>query len=429
MLDIKALRDRPDVVFENLSRRGYVLDLTRLHQLDSEQKQAMQAAEKLLADRNDTTKRVGRLIREGKAVEEAKASVQSTIDAIDAQLNAAVMKVNAAKNAMNEFMMQIPNLLHESVPEGQSEDDNVVISEHGEKRQFSFEPKNHVDIGEGLQLLNFPAAAKITGARFSVMQGALAKLHRVLAQWMLDIHVSQHGYSEVYVPYIVNSDSLQGTGQLPKFEEELFKLKGDKDFYLIPTAEVPVTNLFRDRILQPQEIEGHLRFVAHTPCFRSEAGAHGRDVRGLIRQHQFEKVELVQIVKPADGERALEQVTSDAEYILESLGLPYRKVLLCSGDTGFGSSKTYDLEVWVPSQNQYREISSCSHFGDFQSRRMNARWKNPETKKTEYLHTVNGSALAVGRTLVAILENYQQEDGSIKIPAPLQSMMGCEKIG
>jgi seryl-tRNA synthetase len=315
--------------------------------------------------------------------------------------------------------MGVPNIPDASVPEGKSEEDNVEVRKWGEPRAFDFEPKDHVDVGEGLGL-DFETAVKLTGSRFSVMTGPMARLHRALTQFMLDLHTTEHGYTEAYVPYLVNADSLRGTGQLPKFEEDLFKLGGEQEYYLIPTAEVPVTNMVRDTILDsvPQ------KFTAHTPCFRSEAGSYGRDTRGMIRQHQFEKVEMVQIVEPAQSMAALEELTGHAETVLQKLGLPYRVVNLCSGDIGFSSCKTYDLEVWLPGQGKYREISSCSSFGDFQARRMQARWRNPETKKPELVHTINGSGLAVGRTLVAILENYQQADGSVTVPQVLQSYMG-----
>jgi seryl-tRNA synthetase len=305
------------------------------------------------------------------------------------------------------------------VPEGKSEEDNVEVRKWGEPRAFDFEPKDHVDVGEGLGL-DFETAVKLTGSRFSVMTGPMARLHRALIQFMLDLHTSEHGYTEAYVPYLVNADSLRGTGQLPKFEEDLFKLSGEQEYYLIPTAEVPVTNMVRDTIVDRLP----LKFTAHTPCFRSEAGSYGRDTRGMIRQHQFEKVEMVQIVEPGTSMQALEELTGHAEAVLQKLGLPYRVVNLCGGDIGFSSCKTYDLEVWLPGQGKYREISSCSSFGDFQARRMQARWRNPETKKPELVHTINGSGLAVGRTLVAILENYQQADGSVTVPEALRGYMG-----
>jgi seryl-tRNA synthetase len=323
------------------------------------------------------------------------------------------------------MLLGTPNLPADEVPAGASEDDNVEVARWGEPASFDFEVKDHVDLGEGLGQLDSETASKITGARFTVMYGPLAQLHRALTQFMLNLHTAQHGYREIYVPYIVNRDSLRGTGQLPKFEEDLFKLHADQDLYLIPTAEVPVTNVGRDRIFEDAELgEQGVRFAAHTPCFRSEAGSYGRDTRGMIRQHQFEKVELVQLVRPMQSEQALEELVGHAEKVLELLELPYRKVILCGGDLGFSARKTYDLEVWLPAQGTYREISSCSNFGDYQARRMQARWRNPETGKPELLHTLNGSGLAVGRTLVAVLENYQREDGSIAIPEALQPLMG-----
>jgi seryl-tRNA synthetase len=318
--------------------------------------------------------------------------------------------------------MGIPNLPHESVPEGKGEEDNPEIRRWGEPADFAFEPKDHVDLGEGLGMLDFETAAKVTGSRFSVMQGPLARLHRALIQFMLETHTHQHGYREVYVPYLVNADSLRGTGQLPKFEEDLFCTRGEQELYLIPTAEVPVTNLVRDSIIEADRLP--LRFTAHTPCFRSEAGSYGKDTRGMIRQHQFEKVEMVQLVRPQDSWETLETLTGHAEAILQQLELPYRVVTLCTGDIGFSAAKTYDLEVWLPGQQKYREISSCSNFEAFQARRMQARWRNPETGKPELLHTLNGSGLAVGRTLVAVMENYQQADGSIRVPSVLQPYMG-----
>jgi seryl-tRNA synthetase len=328
---------------------------------------------------------------------------------------------------LNDIALSVPNIPQADVPQGASEDDNVEVSRWGTPPEFDFEAKDHVDLGAVLNGMDFETAAKISAARFVTLQGPLARLQRALTQFMLDLHSEEHGYVETYVPYLVNAESLKGTGQLPKFEADLFKVD-DGQFYLIPTAEVPVTNIVRDTIIEASELP--LKFVAHTPCFRSEAGSHGRDVRGLIRQHQFEKVELVQIVRPQDSQAAHEELTAQAERVLQALGLPYRKVILCTGDLGFSSTKTYDLEVWLPSQQTYREISSCSNFGDFQARRMQARWRNPETGKPELAHTLNGSGLAVGRTLLAVLENYQQADGSVVIPEVLRSYMGGqEKLG
>ncbi|MCG8432851.1 MAG: serine--tRNA ligase, partial [Gammaproteobacteria bacterium] len=322
---------------------------------------------------------------------------------------------------LDDMQLGIPNLLHESVPEGNDESANQEVRSWGEPKQFDFEPKDHVDLGAGLNLMDFEAAAKITGSRFVTMRGNLARLHRALIQFMLDIHIGEHGYEEIYVPYLVNRDSLLGTGQLPKFGQDLFGIEGEQQYFLIPTAEVPVTNIARNEILE----EGALpkKFVAHTPCFRSEAGSYGKDTRGMIRQHQFEKVELVQLVRPQDSYQALEELTGHAEVILQKLGLPYRVVVLCSGDIGFSAAKTYDIEVWLPGQQRYREISSCSNFESFQARRMKARWRNPESGKPELLHTLNGSGLAVGRTLIAIMENYQRADGGVEIPEALHAYM------
>jgi len=330
-------------------------------------------------------------------------------------------KAKDAEAAVKDFLLGIPNIPHADVPEGNDEDDNVEVLTWGDPKQFDFEAKDHVDLGEGLGGLDFETGTKITGSRFVVMKGKLARLHRALTQFMLDTHTDEHGYQEIYTPYMVNKDSLYGTGQLPKFEEDLFKLQGDQEFYLIPTAEVPVTNIARDSIL-----DGELpqKYACHTPCFRSEAGSYGRDTRGMIRQHQFDKVELVQFVHADESAQALEELTGNAEAILQKLELPYRKVVLCGGDLGFSAAKTYDLEVWLPGQQKYREISSCSNFESYQARRMQARWRNPETGKPELVHTLNGSGLAVGRTMVAVLENYQQADGSVKVPAALQPYMG-----
>jgi seryl-tRNA synthetase len=325
----------------------------------------------------------------------------------------------------DQWLMGLPNLLHDSVPEGRDESANVEVRRHGTPREFDFQPADHVDVGTRLGGLDFEAAARISGARFMVLRGSLARLHRALAQFMLDLHTSEHGYQEIYAPYLVSAAALTGTGQLPKFEQDLFKVDGERPFYLIPTAEVPVTNLVREQILTAEQLP--LRFVAHTPCFRSEAGAAGKDTRGLIRQHQFDKVELVHVVKPADSYAALEQLTSHAEEVLKRLELPYRVLALCSGDMGFGSAKTYDLEVWLPGQGKYREISSCSNCEAFQARRMQARWRNPETGKPEPVHTLNGSGIAVGRAMVAILENYQNADGSVTVPTALRPYMGGQE--
>jgi seryl-tRNA synthetase len=359
------------------------------------------------------------------AVDEAKASVGATLAKIEQQLTQLTEQARAAQQEIEALLMAVPNTPDDGVPEGRDEAGNVEVSRWGEPRQFDFEIRDHVDIGEQLGGLDFDVAAKITGSRFVVMRNGIARMHRALIQFMLDIHTQEHGYQEVYVPFMVNADSLRGTGQLPKFEEDLFKLHGEQNYYLIPTAEVPVTNLARDVLYEADQLgPDGIKLVCHTPCFRSEAGSYGRDTRGMIRQHQFEKVELVRFVQARQSEAALEQLTTHAERILQLLNLPYRKMLLCGGDMGANARRTYDLEVWIPSQNKYREISSCSNFGDFQARRMQARWRNPETNKTELLHTLNGSGLAIGRTLVAILENYQQAYGSVLVPEVLVPYMG-----
>ena len=372
----------------------------------------------LQSERNSKSKEIGKLKAQG----EDTTGVMAAVSAFGTQLDAKKIELKAVQDRLNIMLMEIPNIPHESVPPGADEEDNQEVLTWGQKPSFNFTVKDHVDLGEGLGGLDFGAAIKVTGARFMVLKGPLARLHRALIQFMLNNHIHEHGYEEVYVPYLVNADSLRGTGQLPKFEEDLFKVPGERDLYLIPTAEVPVTNLVRDEIVDASKLP--LRFTCHTPCFRSEAGSHGRDTRGLVRQHQFEKVEMVQMVRPSESTAALEELTDHAENILKSLGLAYRKVILCGGDLGFSAIKTYDLEVWLPGQEKYREISSCSNMGDFQARRMQARWRNPETGKPELLHTLNGSGLAVGRTLLAILENYQQADGSVLVPEALAPYMG-----
>ena len=417
MLDLKLLRTEPQEVAKGLARRGFQLDVGLLETLEAERRQAQLDAQTLQTERNARSKMIGK----AKASGEDIAPLLAEIDDLGDQHKAAEARLAKVLEQLNELAMGVPNIPQADVPAGKDENDNVEISRWGTPRQFDFEPKDHVDLGAGLQQMDFETAAKITGARFVTLTGQLARLQRALIQLMLDTHITEHDYTETYVPYLVNADSLRGTGQLPKFAEDLFAVD-DGQLYLIPTAEVPVTNIVRDSIVDAAQLP--LKFVAHTPCFRSEAGSHGRDVRGLIRQHQFEKVELVQIVAPEASAEAHEQLTGQAEKILQMLDLPYRKMLLCTGDMGFASTKTYDLEVWLPSQNTYREISSCSNFGDFQARRMQARWRNPETGKPELVHTLNGSGLAVGRTLLAILENHQQADGSVIIPEPLRAYMG-----
>mgnify|MGYP000438113025 FL=1 len=418
MLDQKLVRNSPQDVADKLLKKGFTLDLERLHNLEEARKQLQIDTENLQSERNSKSKEIGKLKAQGQDT----TAIMAAVSSFGAQLDSKKAQLKIVQDDLNAMLMAIPNIPHDSVPSGADEDDNQEVLVWGEKPNFDFAVKDHVDLGEGLGGLDFGAAIKITGARFMVLKGPLARLHRALIQFMLNSHIHEHGYEEVYVPYLVNAESLRGTGQLPKFEEDLFKVPGERNLYLIPTAEVPVTNLVRDEIIDANQLP--LRFTCHTPCFRSEAGSHGRDTRGLVRQHQFEKVEMVQMVKPTDSTAALEELTGHAEYILKTLGLAYRKVILCGGDLGFSAIKTYDLEVWLPGQNKYREISSCSNMGDFQARRMQARWRNPETGKPELLHTLNGSGLAVGRTLLAILENYQQQDGSILVPEALVPYMG-----
>jgi seryl-tRNA synthetase len=418
MLDPKLLRSDISQVAARLARRGYTLDTATLQSLDERRREIQVATQQLQAERNSRSKGIGR----AKAAGEDIAPLLQEVEGLGDQLKAKEEELVALQAELNAMLMGIPNLPHESVPDGSGEEDNQEIRRWGALPEFDFEPRDHVDLGEQLGLLDFETAAKLTGSRFSVIQGPLARLHRALIQFMLDTHTRRHGYRELYVPYLVNADSLRGTGQLPKFEADLFKTVSDPDYYLIPTAEVPVTNLVRDVIVEADDMP--LRYTAHTPCFRSEAGSYGKDTRGMIRQHQFEKVEMVQMVRPQDSYTALEELTGHAEAILQALELPYRVVTLCTGDIGFSAAKTYDLEVWLPGQQKYREISSCSNFEAFQARRMQARWRNPETGKPELLHTLNGSGLAVGRTLVAIMENFQQADGSIRVPEVLQGYMG-----
>ena len=421
MLDPKFVRENPELVAEQLAKKNYQFDLVRFKTLEAQRKEADVKTQQLLSDRKKASKRVGELIQQGMSVDEAKQTVNETLESLSKELDGMVENQKSIQESLSTMLMGVPNIPHESVPEGQSEDENVEVRRWSEPKTLGFQAKDHVDIGEGLGGLDGELGAKITGSRFTVMRGPIAQLHRALKQLMLDMHLQKHGYEEVNVPYIVNPASLKGTGQLPKFEEDLFKLQGEQDYYLIPTAEVPLTNIVRDSIIDGADLP--MKFVSHTPCFRSEAGSYGRDTRGMIRQHQFEKVEMVHIVKPGDSYQALEDLTSHAEAILQALELPYRVVKLCGGDLGFGAALTYDLEVWLPGQQKYREISSCSNCEAFQARRMQARWRNPETGKPELLHTLNGSGLAIGRTLVAVLENYQQEDGSVQVPEVLKPYM------
>jgi len=419
MLDIQMLRKDAALVAERLAARGFVFDAARFDALEAERKTIQTRTQDAQSRRNTLSKQIGMMKGKG----EDTTAVMAEVAGLGDEQKQMEARLAALQTEINDFLMGVPNLPHESVAVGLDETANVEVSRWGTPRSFDFAVRDHVDLGEGLGQLDFAAAVKITGSRFSVMRGPLARLHRALAQFMLDVHTTEHGYTEVYVPYLVNADSMRGTGQLPKFEEDLFHVpRSDAEkLYLIPTAEVPVTNLLRDEIVPAEALP--LKFVAHTPCFRSEAGSYGRDTRGMIRQHQFDKVELVQMVKPEDSYAALEALTANAEAILQKLGLPYRKMALCSGDMGFSAAKTYDLEVWLPAQNTYREISSCSNFEAFQARRMQARFKVGQGKP-ELLHTLNGSGLAVGRTLVAILENYQNADGSVTVPEALRTWMG-----
>ena len=418
MIDPKLLRTDPEAVARNLRRRGYVLDVAALKALEDKRKPVQVEVDRLRAERNANAKAVG--IAKGRG-EEASALLARG-EALTVELGSAEGRLAGVQEELELWQLGFPNLLHDSVPDGRDESANTEVRRWGEPRTFAFRPRDHVEIGERLGGLDFEAAARISGARFTVMRGAVARLHRALAQFMLDLHTGEHGYTEVYVPYLVRPEALVGTGQLPKFEQDLFAVQGEQRFFLIPTAEVPVTNLVREQIVEAQRLP--LKFVAHTPCFRSEAGAAGKDTRGMIRNHQFDKVELVQIVRPADSYAALEELTGHAETVLQRLGIPYRTIVLCAGDTGFGAAKTYDLEAWLPSQQRYREISSCSNFEAFQARRLQARWRNPQDKKPEHVHTLNGSGLAVGRTLVALLENYQNEDGSVEVPQALRPWLG-----
>ena len=422
MLDPRLLRNALEDTAAQLKRRGFDLDVAKVTELETRRKALQVSTQELQNERNRRSKSIGK----AKASGEDIAPLLAEVGKLGDDLKAAEAELGELQQALEIIAMGIPNIPHASTPDGESEDDNVEIRRWGEPKSFGFELKDHVDVGEGTGGLDFETAVKITGSRFAVMTGDVARMHRALTQFMLDTHTREHGYTEAYVPYIVNADSLRGTGQLPKFEEELFKLSGDQEFYLIPTAEVPVTNIVRDEIIDADRLP--VKFTAHTPCFRSEAGSYGRDTRGMIRQHQFEKVEMVQVLRAEDSEAGLEELTGHAETILQKLNLPYRVMALCTGDIGFASQKTFDLEVWLPAQNTYREISSCSNFGDFQARRLQVRARNPDTGKPELLHTINGSGLAVGRTLVAVLENYQQADGTVIVPDVLKPYMGGVEV-
>ena len=417
MLDPNILRKDLHATAARLRAQGFELDVERVDDLESQRKHVQTRTQTLQNERNVRSKEIGQAKSRGEDIAPLLAEVSDMGDELKAA-EASLMQIRAD---LNSILLLVPNLKHASVPEGRDENDNREERRWGEPTKFDFEPKDHVDIGEALGQLDFDLAAKLTGSRFVALKGPMVKLHRALAHFMIDLHSEQHGYTEVYVPFMVNAETLMATGQLPKFEEDLFKV-GDQGYYLIPTSEVPVTNIGRDRIFEPDELPS--KFVCHTPCFRSEAGSYGRDTRGMLRQHQFEKVELVHLVEPSTSYDALEQLTGHAEAVLQGLELPYRVVTLCTGDIGFGAAKTYDIEVWLPGQDTYREISSCSNCEDFQARRLKARWRNPETGKPELIHTLNGSGVAVGRALIAVIENYQTEDGHIRIPEVLRSYMG-----
>lgn len=426
MLDSKLVRTQLHDVAQRLATRGFTLDVARFEALEAQRKTVQTRTEQLQAERNARSKSIGQAKQRGEDI----APLLAEVDQMGSDLEAGKRELDAIQAELDQLLLNIPNLPDESVPVGADEEGNVEVSRWGTPRQFDFPIQDHVALGEQHGWLDFERAAQLSGARFAVLRGPIARLHRALAQFMINLHTAEHGYDEAYTPYLVQASALQGTGQLPKFEEDLFRIQRDEqaDLYLIPTAEVSLTNLVAGEILDAKSLP--IKLVAHTPCFRSEAGASGRDTRGMIRQHQFDKVEMVQIVEPGKSFEALESLTANAERVLQLLELPYRKLALCTGDMGFGAVKTYDLEVWVPSQDKYREISSCSNCGDFQARRMQARWRNPETGKPELVHTLNGSGLAVGRTLVAVLENYQQADGSIRVPEVLKPYMGgIESIG
>jgi seryl-tRNA synthetase len=418
MLDSKILRSDLDMVVAKLKIKNFDFDVAAFSQLEEQRKSLQVSTQKLQGERNSRSRAIGDAKAKGDDIQPLLDDVANLGD----QLKTAEAELSELQTRLDGVLLDVPNLPHDSVPAGNSEADNIEVLRWGEPPEFDFEPRDHIDLGQALDGMDFERAAKLSGARFVTMTGALVTLHRALIQFMINQHILQHGYTETYAPYLVNEATLIGTGQLPKFKEDLFHIESENhNLYLIPTAEVPVTNFVADSIVEAAQLP--LKYVAHTPCFRSEAGSYGKDTRGMIRQHQFEKVELVQIVKPNDSMAALEELTSHAETILQLLGLAYRKVILCGGDLGFAATKTYDLEVWLPGQNTYREISSCSCMTDFQARRMKARWRNPDTGKPELVHTLNGSGLAVGRTLIAIMENYQQADGSIKIPDVLQPYM------
>lgn len=418
MLDPKRVRTQTEEIARRLAIKNFEFDVAAFEQLEERRRELQVRTETLQSEQNKRSKSIGKAKAAGEDIQPLLEEVEN----LKKQRSEAEESLRGLQEELNAFLSGIPNLPDEDVPAGESEDDNVEIRTWGEPRAFDFEPRDHVSLGEALNGLDFETATRLAHSRFAVMRGGIARLHRALAQFMLDLHTGEHGYLEAYVPYLVNAETLYGTGQLPKFEEDLFKTEGEHPLYLIPTAEVPATNLVSDTILGAEELP--LRMVCHTPCFRSEAGSYGRDTRGMIRQHQFDKVELVQVVRPEESDAALEALTGHAEKVLQRLELPYRVVTLCGGDMGFSAAKTYDLEVWLPGQDKYREISSCSNTRDFQARRMQARWRNPDTGKPEPVHTLNGSGLAVGRALIAVMENYQQADGSIAVPEALKPYMG-----
>ena len=422
MIDPKLLRQSAHDVARNLARRGFAFDADAYLLLEERRKVLQVETERLQNERNTSARQIGKAKAEGTDIAPLLAAVKDLGD----QLESSESSLQAVQEELRDIELGLPNLLSDDVPDGHTDADNTEVRRWGEPRQFDFEPRDHIDLGEGLGLLDFDAASRISGARFTVMKGGLARMQRALIQFMLDVHTCEHGYEETYVPYLVQAPALVGTGQLPKFEADLFQTRTETPFFLIPTAEVPVTNLARDMIFEAAELPK--RYVSHTPCFRSEAGSYGQDTRGMIRQHQFEKVELVQFVAPDRSMAALEELTGHAEVVLQRLGLPYRVVTLCAGDIGFGSTKTYDIEVWLPGQDRYREISSCSNYNDFQARRMKARRRNPDSGKPELLHTLNGSGVAAGRALIAVMENYQQADGSISVPAALRRYMGGTEV-
>jgi seryl-tRNA synthetase len=422
MLDPQLLRTDPEAVAEALKPRGYELDVAAWRELESRRKELQIRVQELQNQKNQSAKSIGQAKARGEDIQPLLEEVRH----LGEELGQSESEFNEVRTRQQAWLLEMPNLALPDVPQGADENDNVEIRKWGEPTQFDFEPRGHVELGEGSGMLDAPAAAKLAGTRFVVLKGDLSRMHRALAQFMLDVHTQEHGYMEVYLPYLVNAETMTGTGQLPKFEDDAFATTDDPPRYLIPTAEVPMTNLVAGEIIDADDLP--LRFTSQTPCFRREAGSYGKDTRGIIRQHQFEKVEMVQIVRPENSDAALDDLTGHAESILQRLGVPYRVIILCTGDMGFASARTFDIEAWLPGQDMYREISSCSVCTDFQARRMKARWRNPETGKPELVHTLNGSGLAVGRTLIAVMENYQQQDGSIKVPEVLRPYMAGQEF-